>query len=169
MEVFMTRFYQIQLKSLFLSAFLIFAFLFTTQSVSAVDPVPGLDISLEQIPGGVVRTTKTDKLGNFAFNKLKAGSYELKIMHSTQKSQSHPSSMSNVKPTRISGNGTKDVSVSLELLPPAKGKKTEKHTLLLSRGASTKNEPIIVKISADGGKISGTVVNASAKVESIKK
>jgi len=152
--------YKNHIKSLFLPACLILAFLFTAQSIRAGDPVPGLDVSLKQIPGGIVRTTKTDNLGSFTFDKLKAGSYELKIIPSSQKSQSHPSSMSNVKPTSISGDGTKDVSVSLELLPPAKGKKTEKHTLLLSRGASTKSEPIIVKIGNDGGKVSGTVVNS---------
>lgn len=48
-------------------------------AVYAGDPVPGIDVSLEQVPGGVVRTAKTDAQGNYAFAQLPAGAYKVCI------------------------------------------------------------------------------------------
>ncbi|MBL4652809.1 MAG: carboxypeptidase regulatory-like domain-containing protein, partial [Flavobacteriales bacterium] len=36
----------------------------------AGDPIPGVDISLEQIPGGIIATTETDSTGSYAFNNV---------------------------------------------------------------------------------------------------
>jgi hypothetical protein len=41
------------------------------------DPVPGIDISLEQIPGGKIVTTVTDMQGNYSFNNISEGKYIL--------------------------------------------------------------------------------------------
>ncbi|HXV73796.1 MAG TPA: carboxypeptidase-like regulatory domain-containing protein [Sphingomonadales bacterium] len=48
----------------------------------AGDPVPGVDITLEQIPGGAVYTATSDAAGNVTFANLPAGKYAL---YSTQK------------------------------------------------------------------------------------
>ncbi|MBI2832567.1 MAG: carboxypeptidase regulatory-like domain-containing protein [Chloroflexi bacterium] len=43
------------------------------------DPVPGVDISLEQIPGGIVQATTSDGGGQFTFNNVAAGAYVITV------------------------------------------------------------------------------------------
>lgn len=43
------------------------------------DPVPGIDVSLEQIPGGKIITTVTDTQGNYSFNNISEGKYILRF------------------------------------------------------------------------------------------
>ena len=38
------------------------------------EPIPGLDVNLEQHPAGIIAHTVTDALGNYVFNSLPAGS-----------------------------------------------------------------------------------------------
>mgnify|MGYP001607970152 CR=1 FL=1 len=47
--------------------------------VRAGDPVPGLDISLEQIPGIMIRTTQTDEEGRYVFKKVDTGTYKIRF------------------------------------------------------------------------------------------
>lgn len=43
------------------------------------DPVPGIDVSLEQIPGGKIVNTKTDEFGNYEFKNVAEGNYIIHI------------------------------------------------------------------------------------------
>ena len=44
------------------------------------DPVPGLDITIEQIPGGTIKgDTLTDGLGNYSFTNLDIGTYRIYV------------------------------------------------------------------------------------------
>ncbi len=44
------------------------------------DPIPGVDIVLEQVPGGVIRgRSKTNEKGEFQFNNIEIGSYKLYV------------------------------------------------------------------------------------------
>jgi hypothetical protein len=43
------------------------------------DPIPGVDVKLGKIPGGIVASSKTDSQGNFHFDQLPAGNYELTL------------------------------------------------------------------------------------------
>jgi len=63
------------------SFFLIVSLAFTkSKSVFNLgDPIPGVDVSLEQIPGGVKGVTQTDANGNYNFKDLKAGIYKIHI------------------------------------------------------------------------------------------
>src|SRR3972149_9150616 len=58
---------------------LLFLFVLSVGSVSAGDPVPGIDISLEEIPGGRVRSTTADKSGYFLFDRVAPGRYLLRL------------------------------------------------------------------------------------------
>ncbi|MBN4070651.1 carboxypeptidase regulatory-like domain-containing protein, partial [Olleya sp. AH-315-F22] len=48
------------------------------------DPIPGVDVALEQIPSGIRGVTQTDVNGNYSFKNLSAGVY--KISFGTKKS-----------------------------------------------------------------------------------
>ena len=52
---------------------------FTALSMPAVagDPLPGVDVLLEQIPGGQVYKAKLDADGNMIFNDLPPGEYRV--------------------------------------------------------------------------------------------
>ena len=65
---------------------LLLLFLVSAGSVSAGDPVPGIDISLEQIPPGRVRTTTTDARGDFLFDRVPPGRYVLRAASPGHKS-----------------------------------------------------------------------------------
>lgn len=60
-------------------AALILFSLSVAEYVAAGDPVPGLDITIEQIPGGIVRNATTGKDGSFVFDKLPAGKYRVRM------------------------------------------------------------------------------------------
>ena len=45
----------------------------------AGEPIPGVDVKLGKDPGGIVASSKTDNRGNFHFDKLPAGNYQLKL------------------------------------------------------------------------------------------
>ena len=45
----------------------------------AGEPIPGVDVNLGKNPGGIVASSKTDNQGNFHFDKLPAGNYQLKL------------------------------------------------------------------------------------------
>src|SRR3989338_235954 len=84
------------------------------KSAQAGDPVPGIDISLEQIPGGIVAKATTGKDGRFSFDKLKQGKYVLRITPTLAKVENHNSSRSN-KTFRTGPGGVEEHGVSIEL------------------------------------------------------
>jgi len=61
------------------SFFLIVSLAFTkSKSVFNLgDPIPGVDVSLEQIPGGVKGVTQTNASGNYNFKNLASGVYKI--------------------------------------------------------------------------------------------
>ncbi len=64
--------------------FVIVALLLFAAPAPAGDPVPGIEISLEEIPSGKTTSTTPDANGNFAFDKLQVGSYVLRHRVSRQ-------------------------------------------------------------------------------------
>ena len=49
----------------------------------AGDPVPGVDVSLGQVPGGIVASAKTDAGGKVSFFNLPAGRYGVEVDNSS--------------------------------------------------------------------------------------
>lgn len=47
--------------------------------VRAGDPVDGLDITIEQIPGGKISTTQTDDDGRYVFKNVDTGVYKIRF------------------------------------------------------------------------------------------
>lgn len=97
--------------------------LVTSAPAIAGDPVPGIDISLEQIPGGKTITIKTFGAGNFVFDRLPPGTYMLRLGPlSPAKVENHNSSRSNkTYPLAPSADGswtyTVDIEVSSKVVP----------------------------------------------------
>jgi hypothetical protein len=90
----------------------------------AGDPVPGIDVSLEQIPGGVTRTTKTDSTGRYVFDRLPPGTYVLRLgplnrpAPGAKAAENHNSSRSNPsRPLKGTEQYTVDIAVSSQVLP----------------------------------------------------
>lgn len=46
---------------------------------TAGDPIPGIDISLEQVPGGIKAHTTSDQTGNYSFANVEPGTYRLLV------------------------------------------------------------------------------------------
>ena len=120
--------------------------------VHAGDPVPGLDITIEQIPGGIILTVKTDKNGKYIFNRLAPGTYKLRVgpPKPAAKSADYNSSRSNTS-TSINADGTKVYTVNIELS---------------SKILKGKDPGITIKIWNKGlGQISGQVTTAVEKIK----
>lgn len=116
----------------------------TAENAKAGDPVPGVDVSLEQIPGGIVGKSTTDKDGKFSFDKLRQGDYVLRISPPSTKVENHNSSRSH-KTYRVLPNGVEEHSVSIELRIEA-------------RPGRAKYEDIKIVVTAkQGGRIVGRV------------
>lgn len=47
----------------------------------AGDPIPGIDVSLEQIPGGIIAFTETETDGKYAFDNVPTGNGEVYVLH----------------------------------------------------------------------------------------
>ena len=110
---------------------------------AASDPIPGIDIIVRKHPdsGGSVMHATTDKSGKFAFDNLKAGTYELSV-NVPQTKSSINTSRSNIKHTLSTTASGVEVSVALGTGQPA---------------------PVEIKITKDGGKITGIVVDGDVK------
>ncbi len=145
---------------LFSSTVLFFALFLTTSGlILPGDSVPGIDISLEQflaftkpnpiiiifrieisleqIPGGIVKTVKTDKEGRFKFENLKPGKYMVNL--ASKNIENLNSSRSNIT-LPISPRGTTHCDITITLIETGKKKPLE---------------PIEVTIGPKGGKITG--------------
>lgn len=67
----------VKISALFI-CFSVNQFNFNNVKLSSLgDPVPGIDVSLEQIPGGIIVNTKTDEFGNYSFENVKVGNYKI--------------------------------------------------------------------------------------------
>ncbi len=117
----------------------------TSVVIFAGDPVPGLDVSIEQIPGGIVRVVKSDKLGRFSFEKLKPGKYVVKLV--PKKVENHNSSRSNKAQIRQIDNTNYELTITL-----------------FKTGKKQPFVPIEVIIGPKGGSISGHIVLESVMV-----
>ena len=91
--------------------------------VYAGDPVPGIDISLEEIPGGKMWAVETDTQGNYVSEILAPGTYVLRIGSldppdddGPDPVENHNSSRSNkTYPIRPSDDGIWDYTVNFEV------------------------------------------------------
>jgi len=120
--------------------------------VHAGDPVPGLDITIEQIPGGKILTVKTDKKGKYIFDRLAPGTYKLRVgpPKPAAKSADYNSSRSNTS-TSINTQGIEVHTVNIELS---------------SKMLQGKDPGITIKIGNQGpGQISGQVTTAVEKIK----
>ncbi len=75
------------------------------------DPVPGIDVSLEQIPQGrIVATTQTDTLGRYQFQPTRPGAYCVRTapvsISTAQRGKNWNSSRSNVSRLGVSVGAT---------------------------------------------------------------
>ena len=116
---------------------------------AASDPIPGIDIIVRKTPGGLAMHATTDKSGKFAFDNLKAGTYELSV-NVPQTKGSISTSRSNIKHTsRIAENGVEVCNVSVTL-------------------GTGRPEPVKITITKDGGKITGDANTAMQGVSTTR-
>jgi hypothetical protein len=109
------------------------------------DPIPGVDIIVRKNPGGIVTHATTDKAGNFAFNNLAVGTYQLQVTVPQTKAIS--TSRSNIKkPGRTMENGVEVFNVSV-------------------MAGTGQPAPVEIVINKPGGKIVGKVQSAGFKDE----
>ncbi len=66
--------------SIYISIFIAVLFL-ARPDLYAGEPIGGVNISIEQIPGGVVSKTKTNRKGEFSFKNLPDGNYILTVSY----------------------------------------------------------------------------------------
>lgn len=116
------------------------------------DPATGLDITISQIPGGQIKTTKTDSTGYFVFDRLAPGTYVLRpgpLNPGLAKAENYNSSKSNTA-TSVSRAGTElhtvNIEVSQKVLPG-------------------KDPGIRITIRNRGGRIDGRVTMVAIKKE----
>lgn len=125
------------------------------------DPVPGVDVSIEQSPSGVILAqTQTNSNGFFEFRNLQPGKYRIKwggmkgepvFNSSGRASNNYNSAKSNTAGLAL---GTKDETwnVSIEFNP---------------NDVRPGSEPgVLITIGAKGGKVSGLVTKASQLMSS---
>ncbi len=125
---------------------------FTIKSAQAGDPIPGVDVSLEQVPGSIVAKAATGKDGRFNFDKLKPGKYVLRIVPPSFKAEDHNSSRSNLSQS-IGPGGVEVYKVSIEL---RKDKRLK----------SVKYKAIPILISAKrGGRVTGQITRQSVAIK----
>lgn len=130
-------------------------FVFLVNNTLAGDPVPGIDISLDEIPGGKIRTIKTDANGNYVFDRLTPGVYVLRLGPlNPAKVENHNSSRSNKTYPLKRPDGTEDHTVNITV-----GKK-----ILPGKDPGTR-----ITISNRGGRIFGRVaMDVGIKEEGVK-
>ncbi len=125
---------------------------FAIKSAQAGDPIPGVDVSLEQVPGSVKGKAKTGKDGRFNFDKLKPGKYVLRIVPPSFKAENFNSSRSNLSQS-IGTGGVEVYEVSIELRKD-------------KRQRSVKYKAIPILISAKpGGRITGQITRQSIAIK----
>ena len=73
------------------AAIVVFSFT-TIATLRAGDPVPGLDVSLEQIPGGIIKHGATDMTGTCTFTGLPAGKFKVTYKKVLKSVENHNSS-----------------------------------------------------------------------------
>lgn len=74
--------------------------------VRAGDPVPGIDIALEEIPNGKIITTQTDEAGRYVFKNVDTGAYKIRfdftdLDDTLLLSECHNSNRKNVRLTTV--------------------------------------------------------------------
>jgi len=116
------------------------AAVFLNSPAFAGDPVPGIDVSLEQIPGGLVKTVTTDKGGIAIFAAVAPGRYRIIVRTVPAKSgRGLNSSKSNVKLT-VGATTPQDVEADLS------AGKTYTREVMVPRGAP---QSVAIALSMD--------------------
>ncbi len=121
-------------------------FSFFVKIAQAGDPIPGVDVSLEQVPGSVlIARTTTDEDGRFSFDELTLGKYLLRISPSPIIAEKF-NFISLKLSQNISSDGIEVYKVSIEL------RRSEN-----SRIATYKAIPIMIS-AEKGGRITGEII-----------
>lgn len=99
----------------FMTVLIAMLFSFMTQSVYAAgEPIPGIDIYVEQDPGGIISKGTSNKKGQLRFKKLKSGRYFLRINKSSLQAKGYNSHHAKIN-VKVSPNGNVIHQVSIEL------------------------------------------------------
>ena len=136
----------------FIAATAAIFFGFAVTSAQAGDPIPGVDVSIEQVPGGVIVHAKTGKDGKFNFDKLKPGKYVLRIVPPTIRAEDHNSSRSNLSQS-IGSGGVEVYKVSIELRKDKRLKSVKYKAI-----------PILIS-SKRGGRVAGQITRQSIAIK----
>ena len=113
---------------------------------AAGTPIQGIPVGLDHDPGGsIAAKTTTGEDGKFVFANLKAGKYKLSV---------------NVPQTKASISTSRS---NIKHLPKEKGADVVEVSVTLGTG---RPEPVEIKITKDGGKITGVVTRADAPTKS---
>ena len=100
--------------------------------------LPGINVSLAQVPSGINQTKTTDKDGKVNFDNLPTGYYSI-TFEKLEKVENHNSSRSN-KSTTVRKGGITDVNVTVTLVWSGSSRKPH-------------DQPIEVEIPQYGGNI----------------
>jgi len=136
----------------FLAATVAIFFGFAVKSAQAGDPIPGVDVLLEQqVPVFAAKAT-TGKDGRFNFDKLKPGKYVLRIVPTSFKAEDHNSSRSNLSQS-IGSGGVEVYKVSIELRKDRRLKSVKYKAI-----------PILIS-SKRGGRVAGQITRQSIAIK----
>ncbi|MBS1809959.1 MAG: carboxypeptidase regulatory-like domain-containing protein [Acidobacteria bacterium] len=87
-------------------------------------PIPGIDVTLEQESGAVLKTVRTDTNGKFEFSNLKPGTYRLKTSHTVMSPRDPASGQATGKRLQASVGNAQVVSPRDVASGQATGKRT---------------------------------------------
>ncbi|MFA5803406.1 MAG: carboxypeptidase-like regulatory domain-containing protein [Melioribacteraceae bacterium] len=117
----------------------------------AGDPVPGLDITIEQIPGGKKISGTTNSSGEVTFNNLRPGDYRITFVRKRPGGIKYEKQGGTVNP--LGKNYNSSISNSSSTLAKGRTEWEVNITLIYDGGPKSPDAPIEVTIGPKGGKI----------------
>ncbi|MEK6553338.1 MAG: carboxypeptidase-like regulatory domain-containing protein [Bacteroidota bacterium] len=117
----------------------------------AGDPVPGLHITIEQIPGGIIKRGTTNSSGEVTFNNLQPGDYRITFVRKRPGGVKYEKQGGTVNPLGKDYNSS--ISNSSSTLAKGRTEWEVNITLIYDGGPKSPDTPIEVTIGPKGGKI----------------